>query len=161
VANQDAPNGFKYVKGEHLVMHIGLAATQVISKGDMIIEDTNGYGAIAASSSGQLLGLALHDADSTGEAAGAIDMEYIVATPATIFQGQCSGTLTQTMLMSDMDIEGTTGIMEVNENATTEQVIRIIEIPDTTEFGINEVGANSRVNFIVIRRTFDNCLASA
>lgn len=160
MANPDAPNGFKYIKGTLLISHMGVAATQVIKKGDWIVEDTNGYAALAVLTSGQLLGIATQNVNTTGVAAGATDIEYIVALPTTVFQGQCSGTLTQTMLMSDVDIEGTTGIMEVNENAVVEQVLRIVEIPDTTDAGPNVVGLNSRVNVICVRRMWDNTLAA-
>lgn len=72
-----------------------------------------------------------------------------------LFIGQCSGTPASGMEGELKDIEGATGVMEVNENATTEQVIEIVDLLDGELVNIdssgrvvpNEVGANGLVKF--------------
>ena len=71
------------------------------------------------------------------------------ALPGVVFEGQCSGTYAASIRYTSVDIEGTTGIMEVNENATTEQVIHVIGPVDGTT-----IGANSRVQFVIARSAF-------
>ena len=67
-------------------------------------------------------------------------------SPDTEFVGQCSGDSVQTIVNTACDIEGTTGIMEVNEDATTEDVIWI-----TGLLPQDEVGTNGRVLFKIYR----------
>ena len=86
---------------------------------------------------------------------GVAGQESVAAVPATIpvypardwiFGGQCSGTYAPASHdQLRVDIEGTTGIFEVNENAVVEgtvQILRLLGQPD------NIAGLNANVEFI-------------
>jgi hypothetical protein len=156
MANIDNPNGFKLIssgtQGPQIVSR-ALAATQTIAKGDAVIDDTNGLVAIAVATSPLLLGVSV----AGGTTASLTNLKFAPGVPWNVFEGQCSGTYTATMRFSAVDIEGTTGIMEVNENATTEDVIQIVgENPDQD----TPVGLNSRVYFIILRSYWYPVLAA-
>lgn len=148
MANVDNPNGFKFEKSltGHAEYWRGyLAGSQTIAVGDAIIA-SSGRVAIAVATSGSLLGVAASPCTSSTQDD---EILFYPAAPWMVFSGQCSGTYARTIDWTDVDIEGTTGIMEVNENATTEQVVKVIGILDGSE-----IGANSRVLFIVERSQF-------
>lgn len=157
MANLDNPNGFKFI--ESLVGHGELAkgarvaSGAAIAKGDaLIISATVPDMQIAVSTSGLLHGIAAQDVATSAVQA---DLWYYPAVPWSIFEGQCSGTFATTIITTDVDIEGTTGIMEVNENATTEGVIQIIGYDPNSE-----VGANTRVYFYILRSSWLPILAA-
>lgn len=141
MANLDNPNGFSAISGFEESTHewtVNSAGTATIKKGDAVII-SQGYACIAASSSGSLLGIAAGPSDETTSAQGKV---LVHDDYRTIFEGQVSGTATLAMRGKVCDIEGTTGIMEINEDATTESVVQIIAFTPGTE-----IGANSRVQF--------------
>lgn len=140
MANLDNPNGFIAISGLDDSTHewVVSAGQGAIAKGDAVIR-SGGTVCIAASSSGSLLGIAAGPSNHSSTANGTV---LVYDDPKTIFEGQCSGTFSASYRTVICDIEGTTGIMEVNEDATAESVICIIkESPGT------EIGANSRVMF--------------
>jgi hypothetical protein len=159
MANKDYPNGFKWVKGPLIRNHYQVNTSQGIKKGDMVVL-SSGKVSLAASNSGALLGVADAAKTTGGSVTAADTIEVICGAEGTVFQGQCSGNSAVALIGTDVDIEGTTGIMEVDENATTEQVIRVVEIPDTTDLGVNALGANGRVNFIIKRSQFNGYVAA-
>lgn len=63
-----------------------------------------------------------------------------------VFSGQCSGTYTPVNAGETVDLEGTTGIMEVNENSQVASTacIRIVGLERSEG---NAAGANARVLF--------------
>lgn len=153
MANYDNPNGFRPAKSliggsntiEALKMQAASGAT--IAVGDAVII-SSGYIAIALSNSSLIHGVA---ASSVSSATEGDEILVWPATPWNVFEGQCSGTYAVTMRGTAVDIEGTTGIMEIDENATTEKVAQIIgESGDPN----NSVGANSRVLFTFVRSSF-------
>lgn len=154
MANVDNPNGFTFEysmagMGSERLVKGTLAASNTVAKGDALIESgvTAGQLAIAASNSGLLMGVAAEAA--TVGAGATTDLYFYPAVPWYVFSGQCSGTYATTIRYSAVDIEGTTGIMEVNEDATTELVIYIIG-----ELDGSEIGANTRVLFTIVRSSF-------
>ncbi len=153
MANTDNPNGFKMNRsmthGEEIITR-DLAATQTISKGDAVINST-GLVAIALYTSGLLLGVSAMDATTAGDT----DIKMYPAVPWIVFEGQCSGTYAATLRFSPVDIEGTTGIMEVNEDLSTESVLWIIGEDSNTE-----IGAYSRVHFIIYKSSWYPVLAA-
>lgn len=159
MANVDNPNGFRYVSeisGKRIgLQEFTLAESQTITKGDWLIQNAQ-YVQIALSNSGALHCLA---AESKTTAAG--ETATILAYPAdpdVLFEGQCSGTYSAAShLEAACDIEGTTGIMEVNENGTTENVLQIKELVVN---GVNETGLNARVLVRVLRSTYTPFLAA-
>jgi len=164
MANVDNPNGFwfDYSMTGHSELAKGNiykgAAALAITRGDAVIEDgsTAGKVDIALSNSGLLLGVSAETSSWTAaQALAGDDILFYPAVPWLVFNGQCSGTYALTSRYAACDIEGTTGIMEVNENATTENVISIIgEDPNTA------IGANSRVKFVIIRSSYLPLLAA-
>jgi hypothetical protein len=157
MANVDNPNGFTFVKSltGHAELWQGqVAVNNTVAKGDALIADgTAGQLDIAVATSPQLMGIAAHAV--TASATVVQNIQYYPALPWYIFEGQCSGTFATTMINTAVDIEGTTGIMEVNENATTEDVIQIIGYDPNSA-----VGANTRVYFLILRSAFLPVLAA-
>lgn len=150
MANTDNPNGFRFAKalaGYLQVKTHTLESGQTVADGDALVLDrTSGKLNIWSSSFDEIYGFAAEACDaSTADT----DCKYIPALPWYVFEGQCSGTYDATMQGIECDIEGTTGIMEVNEDAHKQRLIKIIEPISTTE-----VGANSRVLFVVVRSSY-------
>jgi hypothetical protein len=150
MANTDNPNGFTFVRslsgktGTPLV-EVPLATTQTVTKGDALALST-GQATIAASSSGQIYGVAAESKTTTTSTAQIL---MYPATPDNLFEAQCEGTYAASMIGTACDIEGTTGIMEVNEDATTEKVFMIMEANSESE-----IGANTRVRGIFVRSSY-------
>ena len=158
MANVDNPNGFKYVgaiSGKRVgLITCTLATNQTINKGDFLIMNNN-LVQIALSNSGALHAVAAESKTTTSATA---DILCYPADTDILFEGQCSGAYAHAShLYVACDIEGTTGIMEVDEDANTESVIQIMEWVDN---GKNEVGANARVKIRVIRSTYTPFLAA-
>jgi hypothetical protein len=151
MANTDNPNGFRFFKSlaGHVEMERGyLASSQTIAVGDAIIA-SSGRLAIALSNSGAVLGVAASACTSSTQDD---EMLFYPAVPWIVFEGQCSGTYARTIDYTDVDIEGTTGIMEINENATTEQVAKVLGVAGVLYS--SEIGANTRVKFVWMRSQF-------
>lgn len=151
MANVDNPNGFTFYQslvGHGELWEGKLNASQTIAKGDAIIA-TSGRINIALSSSPKILGVAAEPCTASSEDD---DMLFYPATPWNVFSGQCSGTYAQTICFTSVDIEGATGVMEVNENATTELVVHVIGLDGDPN---NSIGLNSRVLFTFPRSDFD------
>lgn len=156
MANVDNPNGFRYCgPGNPEIWKTLATDSQTISKGDAVII-ASGQISIAASNSGLIHGFAVKDATSS-TSNSTVFVEYVPALAGYQFEGQCSGTMTQAILFTDVDIEGTTGIMEVNEDATNEQVIRPIKLLEKSD---NAMGANARVVFTVTRSSANGFTAA-
>lgn len=157
MANTDNPNGFIVVSGGDKSGHIyhRIAGGGAIAVGDAVILDASNdimtsdghrYATIATSSSGQLLGVAL----SAAVADAVNDVAFYVCDDKNAeFEGQCSGDPTGgSAKMVACDIEGATGVMEVNEDAESEKVISITGLVDIPT---NTAGTNARVTFKIIR----------
>lgn len=147
MANKDNPNGFRVlqtVSGTEPMVLSGLTVTGLtVAPGDALVKDAStGLLDIATASSTAIFGVC--QSKVTGETGVSKKINYIPVTEDIIWEGQCSGTLTQAMSGDTCDIEGTTGIMEINENATSTNVVRIIEMSDRPD---NAMGANARVKF--------------
>ena len=155
MANTNNPNGFMCVKSDFGPIKIeeGLVATgQTITKGDALII-SSGLIQIAVATSGAIYGVA---AESVTSAAAGSNIKFIPALPWYVFEGQCSGSFAATHRGGTADIEGTTGIMEVNEDASVEDVLVMVrEHPDAT------VGsASAQIYFRWIRSAYLPVLAA-
>jgi hypothetical protein len=163
MANADKPNSFKYVRsltGQMAPVDMAIAASQTIAKGDPVIDNGSGLVAIATATSGALLGIAAEAVTSTASVTRAADRIAIYpGVDTAIFDGQCSGSSVATLVATDVDIEGSTGIFEVNENATTEQVIRIVGLVSDKAADL-DIGANDRVYFIIKRSQWNGYVAA-
>lgn len=153
MANIDNPKGFRFVKtetgGSPVIKKVLATDSQTIAAGDAVIK-VSGKISIAATTSASLEGIAVKAAVSSTSNT-TVYVEYIPANPLYVFEGQCSGTYAQSIDGTAVDLEGTTGIMEVNENATTEKVLQIIELAPIPG---NAIGLNSRVHFTIPRSTY-------
>ena len=154
----DNPNGFKPVRCLYNcpppIAEVLATNSQTIVVGDPLTNETApGYAAIAATTSGQILGVSTEDVTTDGS--GTQYFKIWVACEGTIFEGQVSGTFAQADVHTSVDIDGSTGIFEVDETNTTEQVVRIVD------YNRNDtIGANTRVHFILCRSGYtDNRVA--
>ncbi len=139
-ANVDNPNGCLpstfFGQGQATFAAYEAAAAQTIVEGDPVKLDGSGQVVIATAADSSLLGFA----KSAVSASTVGDTIYIYNNPSQVFQCQCSGTFAITLMGSAVDLEGSTGIFEVNENASVTKAVRIV--------GFNvadSVGLNSRV----------------
>lgn len=150
MANNDNPNGFTCldaISGEPTIKPGTLATSQTITKGDALIK-SSGQLQIALSNSGLIEGVAAETKTTTTATATLL---YYPADHNNRFEAQCSGTFAESLIGSVVDIEGGTGVMEVNENATTEQVF---QIQGWVKDGTNVVGANTRVFGDFVRSSY-------
>lgn len=136
MANYDNPNGFAPVTFPARANKYTTSA--VVTKGDALAIASGAVLPYVLATHDQIVGIAAHDAESGAEV-------LVYDDPDTEFVGQCSGTFATSMIGSSVDIEGTTGIMEIDENGSTDQVATIVGHYPVA--GSTEVGANSRVKF--------------
>ena len=140
-------------------MEMTLAASQTIAKGDALIltnVGTTNTVQIALSNSPLIHAVAAESVTTSGST------DTILAYPADpnyLFEGRCSGTFSKAShtWVNGVDIEGATGAMMINENATTEKVAQILEMVESDD---NAEGANSRVIFRWLRSSFSPWLAA-
>lgn len=136
MANIDNPNGFKVyqcswpsVPTFREILKSGVT----VAKGDAIIWGTDGYLDIATASSASIAGVS--DEALTGD--GSKYLKFTPTLPGILWEAQCSGTGAQTDIGETVDIEGTTGIMEINENANSVNVFRPIGKRPDSAYGAN------------------------
>lgn len=162
MANKDIPNGFSFVRsltGQQAPLSGALAANQTIAKGDALII-SSGLIAIALATSGLIWGVAAEDAVSGASPSRDDDrIAFYPAVPGNIFEGQVSGTSAATSIGAEADIEGATGIMEINEDASVEDVVQILALVSDIREEI-DIGLNDRVEFHFIRSSFYPVLAA-
>ena len=161
MANTDNPNGFSLAKnatGQPVIQSFAIAASQTITKGDAVIL-ASGLVQIAVATSGALLGVAQETITSGASVTRADDRILVaVGTPANIFEGQCSGDSAATSVGAECDIEGATGVMQVNENASVEDVLQIIGLKSDVDADFT-IGTNDRVFFTITRSQYDGRVA--
>lgn len=138
-ANTDNPSGClpsKYHGVEAPFAAYQAADAQTIVEGDPVKLDGAGQVVIGTASDSSLLGFARSAV--TGSTAG--DTIYVYNDPDQVYRCQCSGTFAIAMIGTSVDLEGSTGIFEVNENAVVTKAVRIVG------YDLNDiVGANTRV----------------
>jgi len=163
MANPDLPNGFEPfgpIDGGTgpIVASLGyLNASQTVAVGDALIY-SSGRLSIAVATSGSIAGVVAPQLGATGlgenvyTTSSADDPLYFYPAGDYVFVGQCSGTYAATTV-TPVDIVGTTGIMEINEGASTEDVVVILEAITGNWRGRTGlvVGANSVVKFKFVK----------
>jgi len=140
MANYDNPNGFRPVSFPARTNVYEVTAATTVTKGDAL-----------AIASGKVLpyeGGVTHTTviGVAAESGSGGDEIQVYDDFATEFEGQCSGTFAATLIGTAVDLEGTTGVMEVDENGATNDVAVIFghyPLP-----GADEIGANSRVKVV-------------
>lgn len=152
MANTDKPNGFRPVDEIYQPRKWPAAASQTIAVGDMVYLDSAGRVNIALSSTADVMGVAATPVASSS----AGDDIFVYDNPAQHYEGQMSGNgaladpYTCVTLTSCFDIEGATGIMEINEDLSTYDIVKVIGVG--TDPGTGEesaIGANQRKIFII------------
>ena len=155
MANTDNANGFAPAftlsGGPPAIVYMPVAASMTLAKGDAIFLES-GLVNISAATDGTLDGVMA--APSVDAASGTLVPVY-VANSDTVFVGQCSGDSANALIGTSVDIEGTTGIMEINENATTEAICRIVGLHPS-----DDIGTNGRVYFVVEKSAFNGYVAA-
>jgi len=150
-ANADNPDGCKptglFGQFSEPFQPFEAAASQTIAEGDPVKLDGSGQVIIGTATDSSLLGFARTGV--SGSSAG--DLIYVYSDPKTVFQCQCSGTFAITMVGSAVDLEGSTGAFEVNENATTYKPVRIVGYNAS-----DSVGANTRVYVRLVMASLGN-----
>jgi len=165
MANTDNPNGFylSYSMVGHSELVEGniykAAAALTITRGDAVIEDgaTAGKVDIALNNSAALLGVSVQTTVWTQAQALVGDtILFYPAVPWLVFNGQTSSDDDYTALLrySSADIEGTTGIMEVDLTVSEDVLFIIGEDPNT------EIGTHSRVRFIIQKSSYLPCCSA-
>lgn len=158
MANVDNPNGFQYEgskvgTGAAPLLKVLVKSAVDLAEGDAVIMLTTGLVTIAASTSGQIYGVAAEPLTALATAQSKT-LIYPAARTA-IFSGQCSGTGAQTDVGEMVDIEGTTGVMELNEDANIEAVAMIIGLKPGSAFG-----ANARFLFTWVKSSYEGLAAA-
>lgn len=138
MANLDNPRGFVPYGPPGTTHKYETAASQTIAIGDFVTLDASKQVTIATATSDNLLGMAASPV--TSSSAG--DAIQVYDDPDQQYMGQCSGTYAITQNGAEVDIEGTTGIMEVNENAALKRVLVVVGLYGDPK---NAVGANADV----------------
>ena len=138
MANADNPNGFKPWSPDPRVTKYNAGDT--FAKGDLLMYAS---GKVKCHDAGNTLAVGVAATD------GAAGQDCLVYDdPDTIFIGQCSGTHALASHDGELvDVEGGTGVMEINEDASTNDTVRILRqelVP-----GSMETGANARVLFTI------------
>lgn len=156
MANVDRPNGFYPSKllgmgtAAFPILQIDLTSGENLVKGDGVIE-ASGFASILVAGSAQVLGVLAEPVDATS---AAVTGPAYPALEGIMFQGQCSGTYTEAShRYAEVDMEGATSVMEVNENASSTDVIVIWDLVLEQN---NAVGANAQVEFIWNKRVFSS-----
>lgn len=162
MANNDNANGFSFVRsltGQQAPLSGALAINQDIKKGDALII-TAGLIGIALATSGLIWGVAAEDAVSGATVTREDDrIAFYPAVPSNIFEGQLSGSSVATLVGAQADIEGASGVMEINENASVEDVLMITAL-SSDDFNELDLGLNDRAEFMFIRSSYYPVLAA-
>ena len=150
MANSSTRYGFRPFKENHKIEWYNAAASQTIAKGDAVILNANGDSNIGLSNSAALLGVAAGPVTTTAGDEQTLFPVW-VAEYDSMFVGQCSGTYALTLRGDMVDIEGATGAMMVNENASSTKVLQLIrEYTDTGD----AIGAYCEVVFKIIKSQY-------
>ena len=138
MANVDNPSGFsphRRLGGGALQTFTGLLASNTIYEAGDILQAEAGYVTIATAATDAVAGVAQSiQATSLGTHPTAY---FYPAIQDYVFTAQCSGTPTQATIWTLVDFEGTTGIMEINEDASTIDHMRAIGFESNTSIGLN------------------------
>jgi len=153
MANTDLPVGFK-PNGQspyYAPRAYEATASQTIAIGDAVTLDSAGRVSIAASNTA--IGLYLGVAASPVSDATAGDLIMVYDNVEQIFEGQCSGDgaladiYTTRNLSACFDIEGATGVMEINENSSTYDACKIVGVGTEPDGSESAVGTNQKKLF--------------
>lgn len=144
MANYDNPNGFRPVSPSPRVRPY--LASAAITAGDVCAIVNGGAFPYDSAAHDSVLGVAMSSVSAGGQ------FVLIADDPDAIFIGQTSGAYAHVMGGERTGIEGATGIMEVDEDATSKRVAKIIAW--APQPGAEEIGANARVMICFVSHVF-------
>lgn len=158
MANKDVPNGFRAVKslsGSYIPMFPFMTKDALtLNPGDAVIMLSNGTVDIALATSTAIFGVCQSKVTAITSTS-----QKVLVVPASrdiVFEGQCSGTFSPVNVGEAVDIEGSTGIMEINENLQTVGCAQIIGLAKELD---NAAGANARVLFTWKKSQWDGIVS--
>ena len=158
MSNVDNPNGFRAVKslsGSYIpTFEYMTKANLALTAGDAVIMLSNGTVDIATASSPAIFGVCQNSV--TAESGVSKRVLVVPASRDLIFEGQCSGTFSPVNVGEAVDIEGTTGIMEINEDAQAVGVAQIIGLAKGVD---NKAGAFAHVFFVWKKSQWDGLIS--
>ena len=128
MANRDNPYGFKAVRnlndGAIPKWKGKLLSNTIVTSGDAVMA-ASGYVALTnIVATNAVLGV-IDSIQATSITTTNPDVYFTPSMDGIVFRGQCSGAPTQATVFTNCDIEGTTGIMEINEDATSLNVVKV------------------------------------
>lgn len=136
MANTNNPHGFQPERNEAgaaIPIEYGYLDTgQTVTKGDLIYWGANGNLIIYTAQIATVAGVAT-EAKTTTTAVAQIG--FYPVQDNIIFSAQSSGTPTTSLIGSTCDIEGGTGAMMINENATNVNIVRIVGLNARSTMG--------------------------
>jgi hypothetical protein len=149
MANVDSAHGFivegSFIAGAGIPQWKGrVLAGQTIAIGDPISFSAGGCRVSTAGDA--VAGISV---DPCASLAAGTEIEYVPAFPWIVFSAQTSGVFSNGNIMSLSDIEGSTGIFEVNEDSNTYGTVRVIARKDV---GNTSIGTWAEV-LLVFQRT--------
>lgn len=158
MANVDNPNGFRAVKslsGSYIpTFEYMTKANLALQPGDAVVMLSNGTVDIATSSSAAIFGVC--QSKVTAESGVSKKVLVVPASRDLVFEGQCSGTFSPVNVGEAVDIEGTTGIMEINEDAQSVGCVQLLGLSKAVD---NEAGANARAYFTWKKSQWDGLVS--
>lgn len=156
MANSNIPKGFipSRVHPYYEPHKWTVAGSQAIAVGDMVALNSDGRVALYADTT---IALILGVAASPVAATAAVGDEiWVFDNPLQVFEGQCSGNgalanayTCGNSLAACFDMEGATGVQQIDENSTTNDIIHVVGgVPTDVMTGQESaVGANQRKFF--------------
>ena len=159
MANRDNRRGFwlsRTLTGQGARLERGyLSANVACAHGDALYA-TTGYLRTTVTTDKAIIGFATENVASSSSN---LSVSFVPAFDGYIFAGQCSGTPTQALMYTLVDIEGTANgsagvfgysIQEINENASSVKNIYLVNHdPEKSSMGLNAI-----LEFVVARNKF-------
>ena len=152
MANVDIPNGFKPRRSDPQVSWHPVAASQTLVFGDPVLLDTAGRIIIAVeNSSAALIGAMAGDS-----ASAAVDtLVPVFDDPEEVFVAQFDGAPTRTAIYTTrasaacFDLKGSTGVFEINEAASSQDIVKVVGFPQSLPNGNdNDLTAANALGYI-------------
>lgn len=142
---------FAYSVGDHPTIVWKTAVTLGFAKGDAVIQSGLDV-TLALSSSAALYGIAGADA-AIGDT-----VPIFVGDRNNVFIGQVTAAnISAVAFPIECDIEGATGVMTINHDLSTEDVVYVIET--VKEDDLTDTTDGARVYFQILRSTYDLLVA--
>lgn len=150
MSNTDNAYGFEFYRtlGSTPVPaleEIAVGTNTAIAAGDAIYA-SSGKAEVCTAATAKVLGVSVEE--HTSGAVGSV--LYYPALPHVVFLAQASGNATSGYLGEECDLEGSSGSQEVNEDASSEDVIRIIG-----KYPVDDWGTNARLQVVFKKNYFD------